>query len=272
MRFLLTKFCQIIGAPAFFPTVWGWIKRWFDPITVSKIFILSSSDMKSTLEKYIDPENIPQAYGGKLAFKFGDMPLLEPAIISALDTKFLDSEDLPTQSGEPTLPIGPIKWREAPAPNGDKQEMEAICVGRDGESGKLRENIIARVHTNFQGMYGVVRAPGQPAQNTPIDWSIEKVVSTPGTSTQPQDGEGEGDLYFGADLTSGTNTPQVFGDNNIKEAGNGQPPQSRTIDLETLKNGPVSTSATISIEPVERNPDSLPAEESQHRVGTSETR
>ena len=29
----------IIGAPSFFPTVWGWIKRWFDPITVSKIFI-----------------------------------------------------------------------------------------------------------------------------------------------------------------------------------------------------------------------------------------
>lgn len=24
----------IIGAPSFFPTVWGWIKRWFDPITV----------------------------------------------------------------------------------------------------------------------------------------------------------------------------------------------------------------------------------------------
>lgn len=24
----------IIGAPSFFPTVWGWIKRWFDPVTV----------------------------------------------------------------------------------------------------------------------------------------------------------------------------------------------------------------------------------------------
>ncbi|KAJ5586266.1 hypothetical protein N7450_006053 [Penicillium hetheringtonii] len=31
----------IIGAPAFFPTVWGWIKRWFDPVTTSKIFIFT---------------------------------------------------------------------------------------------------------------------------------------------------------------------------------------------------------------------------------------
>ena len=44
LRALLTwAFCfQIIGAPAFFPTVWGWIKRWFDPNTTSKIFILST--------------------------------------------------------------------------------------------------------------------------------------------------------------------------------------------------------------------------------------
>jgi hypothetical protein len=230
--------------------------------------------MKSTLEKYIDPENIPQAYGGKLAFKFGDMPVLEPAIISALDTKFPGCKGLPTQRDDPTLPIGPVKWREAPAPNGNQQQMEAICVGRDGDSGKLRQNIIARVHTDFQGMHGVARVPGQPAQNTPIDWSLENVVSTPGTSTQPIDGEGEGDLYFGADLTSGTNTPQVLA-GNIKEEGNALPPMPPlppTIDLETLKNGPVNMSVTIPVKPVETNPDSLPVEESQPTVGTSETR
>lgn len=27
----------IIGAPSFFPTVWGWVKRWFDPVTVVSI-------------------------------------------------------------------------------------------------------------------------------------------------------------------------------------------------------------------------------------------
>ncbi|CRK45614.1 hypothetical protein BN1723_019779, partial [Verticillium longisporum] len=43
----------VIGAPSFFTTVWGWVKRWFDPITVSKIFILSEAEVKPTLEAYI---------------------------------------------------------------------------------------------------------------------------------------------------------------------------------------------------------------------------
>jgi hypothetical protein len=54
---------QIIGAPAFFPTVWGWIKRWFDPITTSKIFILSHHDLLPTLEAFIEPANIPNMEG-----------------------------------------------------------------------------------------------------------------------------------------------------------------------------------------------------------------
>src|ERR1700722_15413767 len=79
-QFLLTSVDQIIGAPSFFPTVWSWIKRWFDPITVSKIFILSQQDMKKTLETYIAPENIPRKYGGTLDYEFGMLPVLEPAI------------------------------------------------------------------------------------------------------------------------------------------------------------------------------------------------
>jgi len=228
--------------------------------------------MKSTLEKYIDPENIPQAYGGKLPFKFGDMPLLDPTIISALDTRFSDCEGLPTQRGEPTLPIGPIKWREAPAPNSIQQQMEAICVGRESDSGKLRQNIIARVHTDFRGMHGIVRAPGQPAQNTPIDWSLEKVVSTTGTSTQPEDEEEEANLYYGADLTSGTTTPQVLSDNNIKGERNGRLPLPPAMALEISKNGPVNTSATMAANLVETNHDSLPVGESWPRTDASETR
>ncbi|KAK2811436.1 hypothetical protein FQN50_002059 [Emmonsiellopsis sp. PD_5] len=70
----------IIGAPAFFPTVWGWIKRWFDPVTTSKIFILSASEVKSTLSTFMDPANIPKQYGGELEWEWGDMPSLdEPA-------------------------------------------------------------------------------------------------------------------------------------------------------------------------------------------------
>ncbi|KAG5291783.1 CRAL/TRIO domain-containing protein [Histoplasma ohiense] len=70
----------IIGAPVFFPTVWGWIKRWFDPVTTSKIFILSASEVKSTLSTFMEPCNIPKQFGGELDWNWGDMPSLdEPA-------------------------------------------------------------------------------------------------------------------------------------------------------------------------------------------------
>ena len=70
---------QIIGAPSFFPTVWGWIKRWFDPVTVSKIFILSHHDVKPTLEKYMHPDDFPKQYGGNLDWEWGHNPALGEA-------------------------------------------------------------------------------------------------------------------------------------------------------------------------------------------------
>ncbi|TKA71889.1 hypothetical protein B0A49_03352 [Cryomyces minteri] len=121
----------IIGAPSFFPTVWGWIKRWFDPITVSKIFILSSSNMRSTLEQYIEPANIPKKYGGQLDFEFGMMPVLEPII-----QKNLQWEAPSMQKSNKTFPTGPIRWKETG--NGD---IVAIAVG--SEHGKERNRTIA---------------------------------------------------------------------------------------------------------------------------------
>lgn len=67
----------IIGAPSFFPTVWSWIKRWFDPGTTSKIFILSSAEVKPTLTSFMDPSSIPRQYGGDLDWTWGDMPNLD---------------------------------------------------------------------------------------------------------------------------------------------------------------------------------------------------
>lgn len=109
----------LIGAPSFFPTVWSWIKRWFDPITVSKIFILSAAEVKPTLLQYIDEENIPTKYGGKLDFKFGDMPMLEPTIAASMDW-----EDNTRQGGFRSFPAGPIKWDK-----GADGTMHAVAVG-----------------------------------------------------------------------------------------------------------------------------------------------
>jgi hypothetical protein len=99
--YLFLTTTQIIGAPAFFPTVWGWIKRWFDPVTTSKIFILSSSEVKSTLTNFMDPSSFPKQYGGELDWDWGDMPILdEPAraIAGALERigEYGDKDDTPT--------------------------------------------------------------------------------------------------------------------------------------------------------------------------------
>lgn len=53
----------IVGAPSFFGTVFGWIKGWLDPVTVSKIRILGPSESQSVLEELIEGCNIPKAYG-----------------------------------------------------------------------------------------------------------------------------------------------------------------------------------------------------------------
>ncbi|KAM0805782.1 CRAL-TRIO domain-containing protein, partial [Usnea florida] len=70
----------IVGAPSFFPVVWGWIKKWFDPITTSKIFILAQHDVLPTLSTFIKVEDIPRKYGGELDFEYGKLPNLDPDI------------------------------------------------------------------------------------------------------------------------------------------------------------------------------------------------
>jgi CRAL/TRIO domain len=245
--------------------VWSWIKRWFDPITVSKIFILSSSNMKSVLETYIEPDNIPKKYGGNLDFEFGNMPSLEPAIADSME--LLDSQLVQTakEGGVRSIPTGPIKWRETTG-----KEMEAVAVG--SEKGKPRDRPIARVHTDHQGMYGVDRH-----ENTPIDWALEKVVSTPGTATQ---GIEEGDLYFGADLASGSTTPDPALLNKMNANGNGTTPASSNVDQTS---DPSPTSSSEMAPPVSNDSTSAPAEphpkdegqsvsSSQPRTGTSDTR
>ncbi|KAL2417264.1 hypothetical protein ABEF91_005106 [Exophiala dermatitidis] len=75
----------IIGAPSFFPTVWGWIKRWFDPVTVSKIFILSKHDVKPTLSKFMETKDFPKRYGGDLDWEWGDLPDLDAETRAAVE-------------------------------------------------------------------------------------------------------------------------------------------------------------------------------------------
>jgi len=57
----------------FFPTIWRWIKGWFDEGTRRKIHVLGR-DPGSTLLELVDAHNLPTPYGGELQWKYGDEP------------------------------------------------------------------------------------------------------------------------------------------------------------------------------------------------------
>ena len=53
----------MINSPRGFSTVWAVIKRFLDPVTVEKIFIVGK-DYQSTLLAQIPAENLPKRFGG----------------------------------------------------------------------------------------------------------------------------------------------------------------------------------------------------------------
>lgn len=105
--------------------MWGWIKRWFDPITTSKIFILSDSIAYNTLSSFIEPQNIPKKYGGKLDWTWGDAPKLDVE----------ESEHLKLNQGVEGWPKGPLRWVHKA-----NDEWELLAVG--STSGKERREAI----------------------------------------------------------------------------------------------------------------------------------
>ncbi|KAF8477977.1 CRAL-TRIO domain-containing protein, partial [Russula ochroleuca] len=79
----------IVNAPAFFPTVWSWIKAWFDEGTRNKVHVLGANPGPALLE-LMDADSLPQVYGGTLPFTFEDDPILDdPA------RKLLGSTNIP---------------------------------------------------------------------------------------------------------------------------------------------------------------------------------
>ncbi|PGH19672.1 hypothetical protein AJ80_03827 [Polytolypa hystricis UAMH7299] len=118
----------IIGAPAFFPTVWGWIKRWFDPVTTSKIFILSASEVKPTLSSFMDPTCFPKQYGGELEWEWGNQPSLDaPAkeLAGVLDCVG-ERGDADYTTGERNGYVkGPVVW------HGDRMEILGSVDGKE---------------------------------------------------------------------------------------------------------------------------------------------
>jgi len=74
----------IVNSPSFFPTIWNWIKGWFDEGTRSKIHVLSKAP-GDALRELINDEDLPEAYGGKLKWTFENEPCLDSEIQKAID-------------------------------------------------------------------------------------------------------------------------------------------------------------------------------------------
>ncbi|KAI9736786.1 MAG: hypothetical protein M1834_000990 [Cirrosporium novae-zelandiae] len=128
----LANLMQIIGAPSFFPTVWGWVKRWFDPGTTSKIFILGQHEVASTLTSLIEPENVPKCFGGTLDWEWGDYPNLgenEKKVVGGVQEK----------AGAAKWLKGPLEWRDEDKVTGEP--TKTVAVGTVG--GKLRREDVA---------------------------------------------------------------------------------------------------------------------------------
>lgn len=156
----------VIGAPYFFSTVWGWVKRWFDPITVSKIFILSPAEVRPTLESFIEPRNIPKLYGGELDFEFFARPNLDPGI----------NERLTWENGHTAFPEGPAYWE--PVDGGSR----LACVAVGSKDGKERRERVCTIPVAFPpetpaAAAGSKDAVPAAAASAPAEEAIEGVRS-----------------------------------------------------------------------------------------------
>lgn len=133
--------------------MWGWIKRWFDPITVSKIFILGPHEVKPVIESFIHPANFPTTYGGQLEWKWNDPPTLDPAI----------DEAVTWENGFTHFPIGPMYWRPI---EGDPDRLECFAVGTEkGQDRRIRVCTIKRTY----------RPPGPKTEEEPVVAKVETV-------------------------------------------------------------------------------------------------
>lgn len=156
---------QIIGAPGFFTTVWGWIKRWFDPVTVSKIFILSPTEVLPTLKSFIAVENIPKKYGGELDFGWNDHSKLDAAIKNTVE--WADGYDA-------EFPTGPLYW--VPIDGGKRLQ----CIARGTVGGKERRNVVGSIPV------AVAKEEEQQPQEAVVNGAAEEAIKT---GQQPVVGE-----------------------------------------------------------------------------------
>ena len=148
--------------------MWGWIKKWFDPITTSKIFILSSQEVLPTLSTFIDVENIPKKYGGGLDFECGMPPVLDPAV-----RKYLTMTPSQNSTSELMFLTAPVKWME-------HEDGDLVAMGVGSLNGKARDEPLAILHSHAAQN----AMPLLSRHNTQVMSTITPTM-TPNTAPQP---------------------------------------------------------------------------------------
>lgn len=112
----------VVGAPYFFPTIWSLVTRWFDPATTRKIFVLQTSQATATLTQFIELENLPKRFGGKLDWEMGMHPIPD-----------VETKGMVGRLGE-TWIEGPIRYISRP--EGD------VLMAVGSEDGNLRREVL----------------------------------------------------------------------------------------------------------------------------------
>ncbi|MCJ1392703.1 hypothetical protein MMC18_005574 [Xylographa bjoerkii] len=151
----------ILGAPSFFPAVWGYINKWFEPNLTSKISVLATSDAKAVLTKHIDVEDLPVSYGGTVAWEYGMSPNLDEEARDMLGS-FADN-----------WIEGPIRY--APREDGD----EILAAGTEAQG--LRTATLAKLSMCL-GEPGALVDNGESASPITISSSVTSSSSSSSTA------------------------------------------------------------------------------------------
>lgn len=230
--------------------MWSWVKGWFDPITVSKIFILSKSNMKSTLEQYIDRSNIPRKYGGTLDWEWGEPPTLEPSLEKALEW----IRPTRNKKGQNIFPPGPIRWRRT-----ESGDLLAVAVG--SENGRPREVDVATLPVKE----GVTLGP--VSSRLAVEHTLFGQPSTTGVHTHPEEGQD----YFPA---TGVTPPDEHDEGSLQHAMHSEQNQSGVPARSSTGNS-ISNSANVPVDTsghLDQHRSQMISEGGPARAGTSGTR
>jgi hypothetical protein len=177
----------VIGAPFFFSTVWGWIKRWFDPNTVSKIFILSPHEVLPTLETYIDRRNIPKKYGGELDYTFGQLGIPDPAWDGVVQW----------ENGYTQFPTGPLDWEDI---EGQDDRIACMTLGSE-EGGRLRRERVCTIPRMWRPSVEELPLSEADEEQTQVETRENGSAGVNGSAGENESAGVNGDKAVAADMS-----------------------------------------------------------------------